>query len=134
MNKNLVTIGCTDAEKVRFAAHLLEGPAADWWDIYQITYPIEEMTWDLFQKGFLTAHVPSGVMKLKREEFLDLRQDDRNVIEYINEFNNLSRYALDDVDTDTKRKERFLNGLNDELSILLTAAIPLTTSHWLTKL
>ena len=29
VNKDLVTIGCTDAEKVRFAAHLLEGPAAD---------------------------------------------------------------------------------------------------------
>ena len=61
-------------------------------------------------------------MKLKREEFLNLRQDDRNVIEYMNEFNNLSRYAPDDVDTYTKRKERFLNGLNDELSILLTVA------------
>ena len=31
VNKDLVTIGCTDAEKVRFAAHLLEGPAASWW-------------------------------------------------------------------------------------------------------
>ena len=40
----------------------------------------------------------------------------------MNEFNNLSRYAPDDVDTDTKRKERFLNGMNDELSILLTVA------------
>ena len=48
VNKDLVTIGCTDVEKVRFAAHLLEGPAADWWDSYQITHPIEEMTWDLF--------------------------------------------------------------------------------------
>ena len=122
VNKDLVTIGCTDAEKVRFAAHLLEGPAADWWDSYQITHPIEEMTWDLFQEGFRAAHISSGVMKLKREEFFELRQDDRNVIEYMNEFNNLARYAPDDVDTDTKRKERFLNGLNDKLSILLTVA------------
>jgi hypothetical protein len=28
VNKDLVTTGCTNAEKVRFAAHLLEGPAA----------------------------------------------------------------------------------------------------------
>jgi hypothetical protein len=28
VNKDLVTTGCTDAEKVRFVAHLLEGPAA----------------------------------------------------------------------------------------------------------
>lgn len=122
VNKDLVTIGCTDAEKVRFVAHLLEGPAADWWDSYQITYPIEDMTWDLFQEGFRFAHISSGVMKLKREEFFDLRQDDRNVIGYMNEYNNLACYAPDDVDTDTKKKERFLNGLNDKLSILLTVA------------
>jgi hypothetical protein len=28
VNKDLVTTGCTDAEKVRFATHLLEGPTA----------------------------------------------------------------------------------------------------------
>jgi hypothetical protein len=27
VNKDLVTTGCTDAKNVRFAAHLLEGPA-----------------------------------------------------------------------------------------------------------
>jgi hypothetical protein len=32
VNKDLVTTGCTYAKKVRFAAHLLEGPAASWWD------------------------------------------------------------------------------------------------------
>jgi hypothetical protein len=34
VNKDLVTTGYTDAEKVRFAAHLLEGPAASWCDTY----------------------------------------------------------------------------------------------------
>jgi hypothetical protein len=48
VNKDLVTTSCTDAEKVRFAAHLLEGPAASWWDTYQITHPIKGVTWDLF--------------------------------------------------------------------------------------
>jgi hypothetical protein len=44
VNKDLVTTGCTDVEKVRFAAHLLEGPAASWWDTYQITHPIDGVT------------------------------------------------------------------------------------------
>jgi hypothetical protein len=52
VNKDLVTTGCTDAKKVRFAAHLLEGPAASWWDTYQITHPIDGVTWDSFQEGF----------------------------------------------------------------------------------
>jgi hypothetical protein len=34
VNKDLVTTGCTDAEKVRFAAHLLEGPVASWWVMF----------------------------------------------------------------------------------------------------
>ena len=67
VTKDLVTIECTYAEKVRFTAHLLEGPTASWWYSYQITHPVENMTWELFQEGFRAAHIPSGVMQLKKE-------------------------------------------------------------------
>jgi hypothetical protein len=122
VNKDLVTVGCTDAKKVRFAAHLLEGPAENWWDTYQITHPIDGVTWDSFQEGFRAAHISYGVMGLKKKEFRDLKQRYHNVSKYIDEFINLSRYAPDDVDTDAKRKEKFLEGLNDELSIPLSLA------------
>jgi hypothetical protein len=72
VKKDLVTIGCTDAEKVRFAAHLLEGPAASWWGTYQITHPIDGVTWDSVQEGFRVAHISSRVMGLKKKEFRDL--------------------------------------------------------------
>jgi hypothetical protein len=121
VNKDLVTTGCTDAEKVRFAAHLLEGAAASWWDTYQITHPIEGVKWDSFQEGFRAAHISSGVMGLKKE-FHDLRHKYRSVSEYIDEFTNLSHYASDDIDTNAKRKEKFLEGLNDKLSIPLFVA------------
>src|SRR3954469_5861043 len=119
VNKDLVTVGCTDAEKVRFAAHLLEGPTASWWDTFQITHPLDIVTWAMFEEGFKTNHVSSGVLILKRKEFRNLRQTNRTVAEYIEEFNNLSRYVPEDVDTDAKRRERFLDGLSDELSIQL---------------
>src|SRR3954467_8695767 len=122
VNKDLVTIGCTDAEKVRFAAHLLEGPPATWWDNFQITTPIEEVTWAIFEDGFRTAHISSGMMSLKKKEFHNLKQRHRSVAEYIEEFNNLARYAPDEVDTDAKRKEKFLEGLNDELNLQLVVA------------
>jgi hypothetical protein len=32
MNKELVTVACTNVEKVRFTTHLLEGPVASWWE------------------------------------------------------------------------------------------------------
>src|SRR3954470_903319 len=90
VNKDLVTVGCTDAEKVRFAAHLLEGPAATWWDNFQITTPIEDVTWAIFEDGFRTAHISSGVMYLKKKEFRNLKQRHLSVPEYIEEFNNLA--------------------------------------------
>jgi hypothetical protein len=122
VNKNLVTTGCTDAEKVKFAAHLLEGPAASWWDTYQITHLIEGVTWDSFQEGFWAAHISYGLMGLKKKEFRDLRHKCHSVSEYIDEFTNLSHYAPNDIDTDAKRKDKFLEGLNDELSIPLSVA------------
>src|SRR4051812_91546 len=122
VNKDLVTVGCTDAEKVRFAAHLLEGPAATWWDNFQITTPIDEVTWAIFEDGFRTTHISSGVMNLKKKEFHNLKQRHRSVDEYIEEFNNLACYASDEVDTDAKRKEKFLEGLNDELNLQLSVA------------
>jgi hypothetical protein len=32
INKDLTTVACTDAKKVRFVVHLLEGPALSWWE------------------------------------------------------------------------------------------------------
>ena len=40
IGRELTTAGCTDAEKVRFAAHQLDGPAASWWENYTATFPM----------------------------------------------------------------------------------------------
>jgi hypothetical protein len=41
------------------------------------------------------------------------------VNEYLNRFSQLSRYALDDVNTNEKKQDAFLNGLNDEIQFQL---------------
>jgi hypothetical protein len=41
--------------------------------------------------------------------------------EYVTRFTQLSRYAPNDVDTDEKKQECFLNGLNDGLAYDLEA-------------
>jgi hypothetical protein len=50
-------------------------------------------------------------MKLKKKEFLSLTQGNMTVSEYRDRFTQLSRYALEEVDTDEKRQECFLEGL-----------------------
>jgi hypothetical protein len=44
-----------------------------------------------------------------------------SVNEYITKFTQLSHYAPHEVDTDEKKQEYFLNGLNDELAYALEA-------------
>jgi hypothetical protein len=58
-------------------------------------------------------------MKLKRKDFVDLKQGGMTVNEYLNSFIQLSRYALDDVSTDQKKQDMFLNGLNDDIQFQL---------------
>jgi hypothetical protein len=41
------------------------------------------------------------------------------VNEYLNSFIQLSRYALDDINTDEKKQDMFLNGLNDDIQFQL---------------
>ncbi|KAK1684814.1 hypothetical protein QYE76_045662 [Lolium multiflorum] len=61
-------------------------------------------------------------MNPKRDEFRSLRQGGRTLKEYMDDFCTLARYAPEDIDTDAKRKEKFLNGLKGELKIPLTVA------------
>ena len=63
-----------------------------------------------------------GAMSLKKKEFRSLCQGGRAVNAYVEEFNNLARYAPNDVNTDPTRQEKFLEGLNDDLSLQLTVA------------
>ena len=118
----MTTAGCTDVEKVRFAAHQLDGPAAAWWENFTATYPIDTVTWAQFQQAFRTAHVSTGAMQMKKREFRNLRQGNRTVAQYVDEFSKLSRYAPDDVATDAAKQEKFMEGLNDEMSMQLMVA------------
>jgi hypothetical protein len=58
-------------------------------------------------------------LKLKKKEFSDLQQGSLTMNEYLNKFTQLSRYALDDVNTDEKKQDAFMNGLNDEIQFQL---------------
>jgi hypothetical protein len=56
------------------------------------------------------------MMKLKKKDFKDLKQGSMTVSEYVTRFTQLSRYAPNNVDTNEKKQDWFLNGLNDGLA------------------
>jgi hypothetical protein len=62
-----------------------------------------------------------GVMKLRKKEFEDLKQGSMTVSEYVTQFTLLSHYAPGNMDTDEKKQDWFLNGLNDGLAYALEA-------------
>jgi hypothetical protein len=81
----------------------------------------ESINWQEFKNSFKSHHVPLGVIKLKKKEFEDLKQGSMSVNEYVTRFTQLSLYAPDNVDTDEKKQDLFLNGLNDGLAYALKA-------------
>src|SRR5512141_2127903 len=117
IEKKLDLLQCTDQEKVSFASHQLHGPASEWWDHFRLNRTTAEpITWLEFTAAFRKTHIPSGVVSLKKKEFRSLTQGSRSVTEYLHEFNRLARYAPEDVRNVEERQEKFLEGLNDELS------------------
>jgi hypothetical protein len=58
-------------------------------------------------------------MKLKKKEFANLKQGSMTVNEYFNSFIQLSRYTLDNINTDEKKHDMFFNELNDDIQFQL---------------
>ncbi|XP_066334410.1 uncharacterized protein [Miscanthus floridulus] len=107
---------CNDREKVLYGSGQLLGAALDWWDAYSFAQEDPNpITWDQFKEAFRAHHVSAGLIKLKKKEFLALKQDSMTICEYRDKFTQLSRYAPNEVEKDDQKKEHFLEGLNDGL-------------------
>jgi hypothetical protein len=106
IKKKLHVVQCNNHEKVLFASHQLEGPAADWWDAYiEAHEELKSINWQEIKNSFRSNHVPFRVMKLKKKEFEDLKQGSMTVSEYVTHFSQLSCYAPDNVDTNEKKQD-----------------------------
>jgi tRNA-dihydrouridine synthase len=117
IEKKLQVMQYNNCEKVLLASHQLSGPTSDWWDAYVEAHEEpESINWPEFRATFCAHHVSQGVIKLKKKEFQDLKQRSMSVNKYATKFTQLSHYALHEVDTDEKKHECFLNGLNDGLA------------------
>jgi hypothetical protein len=116
VERELHTAQCNDREKVLYGPRQLRGAAQSWWESYLATHANPEaITWEEFRDNFCRYHVPEGLMIVRKEEFLALKQGPLSVSEYKDKFLQLSCYAPEDVNTDAKRQYRFLRGLVDPL-------------------
>jgi serine protease inhibitor ecotin len=74
-----------------------------------------QVSWAEFRNVFRIHYIPACVMRKKHQEFMDLKQGGRFVHDYSKQFNHLVQYAPDQVDTDYKKKGRFMIGLSTKL-------------------
>jgi hypothetical protein len=72
-------------------------------------------------------------MKLKKKEFLSLKQGGMSVAKYRDKFIELSRYAPEEVADDPKKQERFMEGLSGPLRYQLTSHTFPSFQHLLDK-
>ena len=63
------------------------------------------ITWNQFKAAFRGHYIPLGLMNIQHT----------SLTEYLHAFNNLSRYALEFVDTDAKKIASFKQGLGPKL-------------------
>jgi hypothetical protein len=113
VEKMLIIAHCSDREKVLYASGRLTGPVADWWDSYTTAHDTADtITWAEFATQFRNYYIPVGLIKIKKKEFLSLKQGSMSVSEYRDRFIQLSRYAPDEVAEDERKQEHFIEGLN----------------------
>jgi hypothetical protein len=75
MEQKFGLIRCTETQKPLFAAQQLRGPASIWWANFVAVQPAgHHITWEEFKLAFREHYVPEGVLHMKQEEFIRLKQ------------------------------------------------------------
>ena len=116
MEQKFDLIPCTEMQKPMFAAQQLRGAAGAWWaNLVAMQLAGIPITWVVFRTTFRAHYIPEGVMAMKLDEFLALRQGDQTVMQYMGRFNHISQYATEHVNTNAKKKKWFMRGLNTKL-------------------
>jgi hypothetical protein len=116
MEKAFQAIECTDTEMVNFAVYMLKSSAFEWWDAHKKSYPENyQVTWSTFKDDFNKKYFLESVKWMIENEFLELNQGSKSVTNYEIEFSRLARFALEFVQTDSSKAQRFENGLRQPL-------------------
>ncbi|XP_042451818.1 uncharacterized protein LOC122036534 [Zingiber officinale] len=70
-------MSCTDEEKVELAVYHLRDQVVTWWDMQKTIFEEQYITWSMFRDAFEWQYFPATFCLARRQEFLNLKQDDR---------------------------------------------------------
>ncbi|XP_038983652.1 uncharacterized protein LOC120111162 [Phoenix dactylifera] len=117
MEKVFQALRCPDEEKVLFATFMLQGEAADWWEMEKGKLGPDDapFIWEEFKKVFHEKYFPQGIRFQKYREFDRLEQGDMTVAQYAAKFEEMSRYAPTLISEESDRARKFENGLRGRI-------------------
>jgi hypothetical protein len=127
MEQKFDLIHCTEYQKAVFATQHLRGATRAWWANFLAAQPIDYcVTWEEFRNAFCAYFIPDGIMAMRLEEFLGLKQGDQSIMRYVGKFNHLAQYAPDHVNSNRKKKACFMRGLNSKIQTMMTSFLNAT--------
>ncbi|WVZ63376.1 LOW QUALITY PROTEIN: hypothetical protein U9M48_013013 [Paspalum notatum var. saurae] len=103
--------GITEQEKARFAAQLLQGPAAAWYAMFRNMQQGHVITYGELSAAFRAHYISASLMERKQHE-VSRTQGNRTVMQYVQTFIHLSQYAPGDVADEPSRAARLLQGFD----------------------
>jgi hypothetical protein len=98
------------------------------------TFCSNSTSWASDHLGGIQASIPGalcsrGIALYEATRVYPVKARGDTVMQYLNKFNHLSHYAIDQVNTDLKKKNCFMRGLNDRLLRKMTTCLDLTYSR-----
>ncbi|XP_061371011.1 uncharacterized protein LOC133313631 [Gastrolobium bilobum] len=95
LEKIFLIMDCPNTHRVNFATYLLIREAEHWWTNTNRYFQSQriEITWTTFKDAFLGKYFPQSVRNRKEIEFLEPKQENMTVGEYVAKFEELSRYS-----------------------------------------
>jgi len=110
---------CPNRFKVALTTYQFEGEAEFWWGTVKPTEGEDPITWDRMVELLDSKYYPWDVQRTKEREFLSLKQGCVSVMEYAAKFNELSRFAMHQVNTEERKMDHFEQGLRGDIKSVI---------------
>ena len=82
----------SDTIRIRLATFQLEGESQVWWDWIKVSRDLETITWGEFRELFMNKFFPASAKHAKARGFLELKQGNMTILEYVAKFTELARF------------------------------------------
>lgn len=104
-----------DGDRVSCAVFLLVKAARIWWEATKVAVNVQTLKWKEFKDLFYDKYFSSDVRTRKVKEFLELKQGNMSMSEYILKFEEGCLFVPFIAENDKDRGEHFLRGLRAEI-------------------